>query len=440
MAHESATARSDGAGRPLRERKLWIPQMSWGGAVAFAAAFRSVSIDAEICPDGDARTLELGSCHTSGEECLPARTTLGNFLKIVEMPGFVPDRAAFFMPTADGPCRFGQYAPYVRKVLRDLSLSEVLVFAPSSRDGYQGIGAQTRELMRNAYRGLVCADILRKMLHRIRPYEAHRGDTDKVHERAITAIAGVLERPGVAPDTRLGQLAAALQAARDAFRGVSVRYTRRPLIGVVGEIACRLTPSMNDDVIRSIEQRGGECTLAHIVEWVFYTNTEHQRRLRQEGRRFSKAMLAAKISNYIQHRDEQRLSRIFAGDFRGYEEPSIRRVLRYSEPYLPAAGALGEMTLSVGKTVFHYHQGCDGVIDVSPFGCMNGIVTEAIYPRVSADCDDMPIRNFFFDGSGTSLGHVIGVFMELARSYQARRKVKRVYPSGLRGAALAPEA
>ena len=103
-------------------------------------------------------------------------------------------------------------------------------------------------------------------------------------------------------------------------------------------------------------------------------------------------------------------------------------MLRYAEPYLPAAGALGEMTLSVGKTVFHYHQGCDGVVDVSPFGCMNGIVTEAIYPRVSADCDDMPIRNFFFDGTGTSLGHVIDVFMELARSYQARRKVRRVYP------------
>ena len=68
---------------------------------------------------------------------------------------------------------------------------------------------------------------------------------------------------------------------------------------------------MNDDIIRSIEERGGECTLAHIVEWVFYTNLEHQRRLRQQGRRFSKAMLVAKISNYIQHRDEHRLSRIF---------------------------------------------------------------------------------------------------------------------------------
>jgi predicted nucleotide-binding protein (sugar kinase/HSP70/actin superfamily) len=426
-----ATADGDAArGRPLLERKLWIPQMSWGGAMAFAAAFRSLAIDAQICPDGDAETLELGSSHTSGEECLPARVTLGGFLKAMRMPGFIPGETALFMPTADGPCRFGQYAPYIRKVLRDLGLGDVLVFSPSSRDGYREIGAHAQALMRNAFRGLVCADLLRKMLHRVRPYEVHRGDADEVHARAIRTVAGVLECRGIALGTRLRQLEDALRVARDEFRRLSVRFTERPLIGVVGEIACRLTPFMNDDVIRNIEERGGECTLAHIVEWVSYTNCEHQTRLRQQGRRFSKAMLAAKVASYIQHRDEHRLSRIFASELRGYEEPSVETVLRYAEPYLPSAGSLGEMTLSVGKSVFHYRQGCDGVVDIAPFSCMNGIVTEAVYPRVSADCDDMPIRNLFFDGTGTSLGHTLDVFMELTRSYQARKKVERAHARG----------
>ena len=55
---------------------------------------------------------------------------------------------------------------------------------------------QAQELMRNAYRGLVCADILRKMLHKTRPYEVHRGDTDAVHERAIHAVAARAGAPG----------------------------------------------------------------------------------------------------------------------------------------------------------------------------------------------------------------------------------------------------
>lgn len=425
-------AGGDGQGRKrsLRGRKLWIPQMSHGGSIAFAAAFRSVGIEAEICPDSDARTLDLGGRYTSGEECLPARVTLGNFLKVIERPDFVPEKTAFFMPTADGPCRFGQYAPYIRKVLRDIGLAEVLVFSPSSRDGYQEMGEQKNELMRNALQGLIASDALRKMLHKTRPYEIRKGDTDAAHRRAIQSVERVIEREGIPQEQRTRDLVAALAQARDEFRAVPTDRSRpRPLIGAVGEIFCRLTSFTNDYLIRKIEEFGGECSLAHIVEWIWYTNVEHQRRLRDSGKTFSKAMLAAKIKDYIQHKDEHRLYQVFEEDFRGYEEPSVEQIFRYAAPYLPRDGALGEMVLSVGKAVHHYYQGCDGIVDISPFTCMNGIVTEAIYPQLSADHDGIPIRNFYFDGTATDLDRDVGIFMELARTYQARKKtVRRTAP------------
>ena len=410
----------------IRGRKVYVPQMSKGGAIAFAAAFRSVGIDAQVCPDSDARTLELGGRHTSGEECLPARVTLGNFLKIVEQRDFVPEKTAFFMPTADGPCRFGQYAPYLKKVLRDIGLEDVMVFSPSSRDGYKGMGEQVNELQRNALRGLISADALRKMLHKTRPYEVNRGDTDEVHWRAIERVERVIEQRGIQVEQRMRELIGALTEARGEFHRIPLRKgPKRPLVGVVGEIFCRLTSFTNDYTIRKVEEFGGECTLAHIVEWVWYTNLEAKKRLRQSGQTFSKAMLVANIKNHIQHKDEHRLYKVFEEDFKGYEEPSIQKIFDYSGPYLPHEGSLGEMTLSVGKAVFHYHQGCDGVIDISPFTCMNGIVTEAVYPRVSADHDDIPIRNFFFDGAQTDLDRDVGIFMELARTYEARKKRPR---------------
>ena len=82
-----------------------------------AAAFRSIGIHAEPTPDSDAETLELGGLHSSGEECLPHKVTLGDFLKICRRPGADPRKLAFFMPRAPGPCRFGQYAPYLKQVL-----------------------------------------------------------------------------------------------------------------------------------------------------------------------------------------------------------------------------------------------------------------------------------------------------------------------------------
>jgi len=51
-----------------------------------------------------------------------------------------------------------------------------------------------------------------------------------------------------------------------------------------------------------------------------------------------------------------------------------------------------------------YSQGVDGIVDISPFTCMNGIVTEAIYPVVSRDHDGIPIRVFYFGRHAQRLG------------------------------------
>ena len=94
-------------GRSLEGRTLYIPQMSYATARLAAACFRSIGIDAAVVPDSDDRTLELSGPYSSGEECLPHRVTLGDFLKVCRAPDFDPRKTAFFMPSADGPCRFG---------------------------------------------------------------------------------------------------------------------------------------------------------------------------------------------------------------------------------------------------------------------------------------------------------------------------------------------
>ena len=60
---------------------------------------------------------------------------------------------------------------------------------------------------------------------------------------------------------------------------------------------------------------------------------------------------------------------------------------------------------------------------------MNGIVTEAIYPECRKDHDDMPIRVFYFDGTQGDLDRDVGIFLELAHTYQRRKHKTRRYPA-----------
>ena len=58
---------------------------------------------------------------------------------------------------------------------------------------------------------------------------------------------------------------------------------------------------------------------------------------------------------------------------------------------------------------------------------MNGIVREAVYPRVWRDLAGIPIRNFYFDGTQNDLDRDLGVYLELARNYQKRKQWQRTW-------------
>jgi predicted nucleotide-binding protein (sugar kinase/HSP70/actin superfamily) len=418
------------AGPGLLGRRLYIPRMTDCGIEAFAAAFRSVGIDAVALPRPDARTLELGSRHLAGEECLPAKITLGDFLKVVETPGFDPRRAAFLMTTTDGPCRFGQYAVTIRKVLREIGYPEVPVLSPTSEDSYRELGDLGPELTRTGWWALVGSDILRKLLLKTRPYERIRGEADAAFADSTRQLCEVLQQPGLRRRERMRALVSALTRARDRFRSVSARYEKgRPLIGIQGEIFCRHEEFSNDQLIRRLEECGGEAWISDVSEWVWYCNSDQERVLRAEGRGVSFVMLGAKLRDRIQHADEAALMAPFAQDFVGYEEPAhIDEILRAGERYLPQSGALGEMVLSAGKVDHFFRKGADGIIDISPFSCMNGIVSEALYPLQSQEHAGIPIKSFYFDGKGRDIIHGLEIFLELARSYQRRKPHPRHYP------------
>lgn len=416
----------------LEGRTLYIPRMTYIGARMFAAVFRSAGIHAAVVEPSDERTLELGGLFSSGEECYPQKVTIGDFMKIIHAPGFDPDKVAFFMPIAEGPCRFGQYAPYLQQVLREMGHDDIPVVCPTSKNSYDDVGAHAADMMRNTWRGLVAADILRKMLLKTRPYETVPGAADEAYEQSMALLEAVLERRDLSMKDRLAAIRQTLIRCRDLFRNVPARYVKdRLLIGVVGEIFCRLNRFSNYDAVRKIEAHGGEAWISDVCEWVWYTNWSQKSLLKRDGKSFSLDMLKAVLKNHVQKADEHQLLEPFAEDFVGYEEPHDmgREVLEPAWPYLPADSALGEMVLSVGKGIYLQRKGADGIIDISPFSCMNGIVCEAVYPAVSRDYGDIPIRNFYFDASSSNMERDLDIFMELAQAYRRRKNVQRRYPS-----------
>lgn len=406
--------------------------MCHAGASVFAAALRGLGLDARACPEAGQAAWELARRQTTGDECYPQRVVLADFLESLAGVGVPSGRAALFLTGGDGPCRFGQYAPYLTRALGRMGLGDALVLAPNSDSGYREVQAHGADLQRTLWWAVVASDTLRRLLHQTRPYEVRAGTADAAFEACLAEVSAVLEDPALRLRARLDRLVAALTRSRDRFRAVpATERGNRPLIGVVGEIFCRLNTYANEDVVRKIEALGGEAWLSGVAEWVWYSNAAEFAALRRTGKGLSRRMLSARATALFQRWDERRLLAPVAPDFAGREDPhDVRELLDLACPYLPWEGALGEMVLSVGKAIWLQRKGADGIVDVSPFGCMNGVVSEAVYPLVSRDHGGIPIRSFYVDHGTSPVEEGLELFLQLALTYRRRRSARGELPAG----------
>lgn len=401
--------------------------MTQAGARIIAAVFRAQGFDACVLPPSDSETLEIGAFYSAGDECFPLKLTLGDYLKVTRAEDFDPARTAFMMPTANGPCRFGQYRQLLGKILKDIGFEDVEIVAPSSEDGYSSIGGT--EFFKTAWIGLIASDIIRKMLLKTRPYEKIIGTTNDVYERSLQKAEKFLEIRDMSFSKRLTGLRDVLVEIRDDYRAIDADYVKgKPLIAIVGEIFCRHNRFANENMLVKLEQYGAETWLSDVGEWVFYTEWSVITNLVRLGKTFSKEMLASHVKKIFMKNYEHKLLEPFHDDFVGYEEPSdMSDMMKLSEPYLLPSGALGEMSVSIGRSCYCYTKGVDGIVDISPFSCMNGIVTEAIYPSFSKDHNNIPCRVFYYDGINQDLDRDIGIYMELVKGYMNRKTAERRY-------------
>ncbi len=167
-----------------RTKKIYIPYMC-DHSFAVAAAFQACGVEADVFPESDEETLYWGRKLTSGKECYPCILTTGDMVKLVKDPHFDHSRAAFFMPSGNGPCRFGQYHRFHRLILDDLGFHHVPIYSPNQDETlYSDLGIMGSRFTRLGWQGIVAVDLLTKKLLETRPYETEKGKTDQVYQKS----------------------------------------------------------------------------------------------------------------------------------------------------------------------------------------------------------------------------------------------------------------
>lgn len=422
-----------GNGPRLKDKTLLIPEMNRIGAHLLAATFRSFGARARVMDTY--KGMDLGKEYTSGKECYPCQVTMGDILYFIEEAkqslgdSFNPGDYVYFMPEAEGPCRFGMYNKYQRIVLDSFpGLQELQIISPSNSDAYSlgDILAESEEqdFRKTAYFSMVVTDILERLLWKIRPYEREPGMTDAFIQRSARSLEHAFQLYGRRKlfGTIMDKLG---EIVKEAKTLVDPTIPPKPLIGIVGEIYLRMHEHSNQNLIRVLEKHGAEVVNGSLCEWVNYVSYDGLREARKEFLLNLKKLRLGPMMDSIKKILD------FGGDLlykefrqkKVYKE--VRKLIDIPEDHkishlehtlkkgdLFSFDLSTEACLSIPSIVEFVKGGYNGVVNVYPFTCMPSMATSAIVkpflrnlkmPYLDVPCDatiqpgrEATIRTFMY--------------------------------------------
>jgi len=366
-----------------RGEKVLFPRMGAGSEVV-AAALRGLGVEGECLPMPDRESVRIGRRHTSGKECVPVCITLGSLIQRLERARDTDERFAFFMPTADGPCRFGVYNILHRIVLERLGWQDrVRIWSPVDSDYFEGLPGGFTALL---VAGFAAHDMLYAAQLDVRPVEKRRGAADAIYEHYSRRLFDLVEGGG---HSDLALPAALLQVANGNLFGIAellrnaaaefaaVKSDRQvPTVQVVGEIYVRCDPFANDFTVDKLEARGLRVRFAPFVEWLEYT--DYINRARGESAGFG-----AQLSTMVQRRILSRTYEVMAQGLDWPPRTTVKQSVEAASPYI-RQDLCGEAVLTLGGPLYEWHEGLiDGVVSVGPLECMPNKIAEAQFFHAS---------------------------------------------------------
>ncbi len=403
-------------------KTIYVPYMC-DHAFVLAAGLESAGLKAEVLPATTDETFALGLENLVGKECSPCFTTTGDALQLARRPGFDPRASLLLMPTAGGPCRFGQYRVVQRDVLDDHGLQDLEIISMTADNSYQGFGDNPTQFRLLLWDGVVLVDLLQRLLFAHRPYEREPGQTDAVYQESLRRITEATRAGGGKRfDTELTWIA-------EAFAALPIQRDRpRLIIALVGEIYLRFNDYANQNIIRQVEAVGGEIVLSSMMEWLYFTNWEYIRKTKQVGR--YGAMLTTRLADLYQRYREHRFARRVAHLLPHPYEATSKQLMQNLRPYYDTV--LGtEAVLTLGEAIEMAKHGASGILSILPFSCMPGIISAGLAPRIRADFDNIPWLDVIFDAQGsTNFNTRLEAFMYQAAQYYHRVVVGNKARSG----------
>lgn len=360
--------RAAGPATAMAERTILCPPLSSHHFQFMETAFEACGIKLKVLPEGTRDTIELGLKYVNNDACYPAMLVVGQFLQALQSGECDPDKTDCLYAQTGGACRAGNYVPLLRKALDAAGFGQVRILAVNAQ-GNRGAEkfSVPPGVMWRALLGLFYGDLLMRLSLQTRPYELTAGSTNELYARWASEIKDSIRR---------GSWRQFKRDVRDIvgdFARLPVDGKPRRRVGIVGEILVKYHANANENLVRLIEDEGGEAVVPDLANFLLYCLFDPVCSARQLSGSVKSALagwLGIKVMRFFMKPVDDALR---GTRFGGTHD--IRGMAKDAAGIVSCANQGGEGWLLTAEMMKLLEGGIKNVLCVQPFACLPNHIT-----------------------------------------------------------------
>jgi len=443
---------------------------TWKHEDLIRAVFQGCGYNCEKLPVPDVAGFQTGKEFGNNGQCNPTYFTVGNlvqYLQFLEKQGLprqhILDNYVFFTAGSCGHCRLGMYEAEYRFALKNAGFDGFRVLLFKDSDGIKAESGEpglkfTVDFGFGMLNAMHLGDVINDLVYQIRPFEAKKGETDRVFRETVDGLCEDLknrrafEIEQLAPDWAKPKFKNnkilrntvnvfgkwhehmwgkdylhALQTARDKLNSIEVDRTRiKPVVKITGEFWAQLTEGDgNFHMFDFLEREGAQVLVEPIATWVAYlmyqakahaiakwpVNRPHAKPKWYEAKKHFGNYIGLRkklwgigagqrMWNFFYHRTIKQLGGI------SHQLVPQTELADMAHPFYNQFARGGEGHLEVGKNVYYtVHKLCHMVLALKPFGCMPSSQSDGVQSAVINKFKDMIFLPIETSGEGEVNAH-----------------------------------
>ncbi|MCX6245929.1 MAG: acyl-CoA dehydratase activase [Bacteroidetes bacterium] len=384
----------------INGRTLLFP--NWDNLVTplLVANLKRGGIDARLMHSSDL-TIKKSMASNTGQ-CLPVNIIAQEFIDYVEQHQLLPEQTMLWMTKSYISCNLRQYPFYIKNLLETYGHGFEKAAVYLGELTHLEIGINTGY---NAYFAYLLGGLIRKVGCRIRPYEINRGETDKTIDKSIRILeeAFLGNRP----------MDDAVVEAISLFDKIGRKEGRKPGVAIFGDLYVRDNDIMNQDLIHTIEENGGEVITTPYTDLVKITIENVIRRAIIRGDYYRGGLFRVMLSAIKFFEDR------YYKHFRKYlgNKPVVNplRLEKHLAKFNITPFHSGESYENILK-IFYILENYPDIslfVQTNPAFCCPALVTEAMTQEIKR-ITSIPVVTLTYDGTGGFKNDLIASYLKTA--------------------------